>query len=102
MHRWTELTEGCRGVPEGGQHTQGQQGGLAQEVEPESGGTQPENALEPLRVSLEPGQMGSMLLPRRENLREDEALASHRTSLTQATNCLNGSAMVPSVPRIPA
>lgn len=54
------------GVPEGGQHTQEQQGGLAQEVEPESGGTQPENALEPLRVSLEPGQMGSMLLPRRE------------------------------------
>lgn len=49
-----------------GNLTQEQQGGLAQEVEPESGGTEPENALEHPRKSLEPGQMGGRLLPQRE------------------------------------
>lgn len=53
-----------------GSTTQEQQGGLAQEVEPEnygiepeSRGTEPENALENPRKSLEPGQMGGVLLP---------------------------------------
>lgn len=36
---------------------QEQQGGLAQEVELESGGTEPENALEHPRKSLKPGQI---------------------------------------------
>lgn len=38
----------------------------------ESGGTEPENALEHPRKRLEPGQMGGVLLPQREPQRARE------------------------------
>lgn len=75
-----------------GSPTQEQQGGLAQEVEPESGGTEPENALE--RAPQE--ESGARSDGRHAAASgESEGLASSRTSPTQAANRLNGSARRP-------
>lgn len=79
-----------------GSPTQEQQGGLAQEVEPESGGTEPENALE--RASQEESRArsdGRHTAASEGTSGESEGLASSGSSLTQAANPLNGSARHP-------